>query len=83
MYEYELDDGEPPSEGIPMVVAALEDCSMTEVAQLGDQIDPDALNRLLEDGPDDEICVQFRYSGYGVTVTPDEVRVDEPPIDFP
>ncbi|NHN47361.1 hypothetical protein G9464_07100 [Halostella sp. JP-L12] len=83
MYEYELDDDEPPSEGIPMVVAAVEDCSLTEMTQLGKRIDPDALNRLLEEAPDDEMRVRFRYSGYGVSVTCDEVRVDEAPADFP
>ena len=79
MYEYELDDGEPPSEGIPMVVAALEDCSMTEVTQLGLRIDPEALNRLVEDAPDGAMRVQFLYDGYEVTVTGDEIRVDDEP----
>ena len=79
MYEYELDDGEPPSEGIPMVIAALEDCSMTEVTQLGLCIDSEALNRLVEAAPDESVHVQFLYDGYEVTVTGDEIRVDEDP----
>lgn len=82
MYEYELDDGEPPSEGIPMVVAALEDCSMREVTQLGLHIDPDALNKLVEAAPDDAMRVQFLYNGYEVTVTGDEIRVDEDSSEF-
>lgn len=77
MYEYELDDGEPPSEGLPMVIAALKDCSMREVTRLGLRIDPDALNRLVEDAADDAMRVQFLYDGYEVTVTDDEIRVDD------
>lgn len=81
-YEYELDDGGPPSEGLPMVIAALEDCSMREVTRPGLRIDPDALNRLVEDAADDAMRVEFLSDGYEVTVTDDEIRVDGDPAQF-
>ena len=83
MYQYELNEEEFPSECIPMVVAVMEDCSQRELQQLAERIDPDALNRLLVDGSDDPVRIQFPYSGYVVTVTHNEIQITEDLRDFP
>jgi len=55
-------------------VAAVENKPPTSMAPLGDVVDPDALELLLET-PDGDAHVAFSYAGHRVVVTDDAVEV--------
>jgi len=65
------------------VVAAVEDCSPTDLTPLHDAVDTDALERLFDapsGRPPTPTSTTFRYEGYEVTVSSEEV-VQVTPLD--
>lgn len=75
-----LDQGsdESPAMTVVTTVAEVTGRSPLEMEPLGEVIDPDALDRLL-DSPDDRlssVAVSFDYCGQQVTVAPDSIQVD-------
>lgn len=73
-HRYELDHDEPPSMGVVDAVSAVENRPPLDLPPLAEAINPDALARLFAGGAE-SIRVSFRYCGYEVTVTSEEVRV--------
>lgn len=65
---------EAPSAAIISVVAEKEDCSPLALTPLAEAVDPEALDALLaqDSGPD---RVTFRYCGYEVTASVEEIVV--------
>lgn len=62
---------EPPSMAIVEAVAAALDCEPTALPPLGDRLEPEALDRLLERSADlgsDPVRLSFTYAGVEVTV---------------
>lgn len=60
-----------------MAVAVMENCSQRELDPLARQIDPDALNRLLENGSPVGVRISFQYSDCDVTGTPTEILIEQ------
>lgn len=52
---HELSSAESPSMAVVHTLAALHDCSAVAIKPLAESVDPDAVNRLIEDG-DDVAC---------------------------
>lgn len=76
-YSYTVGPDKTPSEAVIVAVAEVTDQSPAELPILNDTIDPGALNRLLDTTKDaSSPTVTFEYSGYEVTVTPGNVRIE-------
>lgn len=69
-----VESDETICESIFTAVAIAEDRPVTELDPLGEAVDPDALNALFPPGLRDEGReLTFRYAGYTVVVTDEEV----------
>jgi hypothetical protein len=71
-HQYTLGADETHSEGVYNVVAMAKDCSPLELPPLAETIDPDALDALLAGST---ARISFRYCGYEVVATGDEIQV--------
>jgi len=71
------DDDETPVGAIVAAVAEATGDSALEIDPLGDRVDTDALNALL-DSASSSAAVTFDYCGQQVTVTPDSVEMAPP-----
>ena len=78
---YTLDEDEHPSGAVVRAVASLTNTAVLDLNPLYDVIDPDHLNSLFADIPDDgsteQSTVTFNFNGCTVTVTRNVVHVRE------
>lgn len=80
---YVRDPDEPPSRSVIRAVASVNGTDPTEMQPLYEAIDPDALDRVFESGPDrsqplTDGLVSFRFGACHVTVYADGRTVVEP-----
>lgn len=71
---YTLGAEEPPSKGVYSFIAVLENCSPLELPPLAEVTDPDAMDSLLTEDAE-AWRISFEYCDYDVTVTRDEIHV--------
>lgn len=76
MTVYHSDGEEPVSTTVVRSLGAITNTAPEEVPPLYDSVDPDALDRLIDDGAD--VRVRFEHVGYRITVTgTGEVRLED------
>ncbi|MFC3477793.1 HalOD1 output domain-containing protein [Halobacterium litoreum] len=66
--QYSWTDAETPSIGVVEAVAAATDSDVTDLPQLADTLDPDALNDVLADAGSD-VHISFEYANAHVAVS--------------
>lgn len=76
-----IDPGEPIAMAVITAVADTLGCSPLELDPLSTQIDPDALDSLVNGpvGRRDRLTVSFSFAGLSVAVTRTQVRLHAPP----
>lgn len=75
-YSYALDPNESPSTGVYTAVAILRGCSPLALPPLGETVDPEAIDAVIETCDDgDRPAVSFEYCEFAITATPEEVRL--------
>lgn len=76
MHRFPITDDMTPSRATYLAVAQVRDCDPLDLPPLGEAIDPDALDALLNSPTDSEVpSSTFEYAGCSVTVTAKEVCV--------
>lgn len=75
-FRYPTSADESACESVYTAIATAEECSMLDLDPLGETIDTDALNSLFSSGRGHgRSQLTFRYHGYTVTVTENEIAV--------
>lgn len=75
-FTYRMDPDERPTGAVVMAVSAVRNRPVTELEQLGEAVDPDALDSLFSGRPDDaNLRLRFTYADCVVEVTNPVVRV--------
>jgi Halobacterial output domain 1 len=73
---YSMDADETACEAVCRAVATVEDCSVLELAPIGEVIDTDSLDALFSPSHRDErYHLTLRYAGYEVVLHGDEITV--------
>jgi ATP-dependent DNA ligase len=74
-YTRSIRPDEGPIMAVVSSVAELTGSETTNLSPLYDAVDPDALERLTQDGSATRVQVEFDYDGYRVAVDHDRVRI--------
>lgn len=72
--QHSIDKGESPSVAILRAVAAVSGRRIEDLDPLGQTVDTDAVDGLLQGGSD--VCLEFQYEGYQITANPDDISIE-------